>query len=53
MTTQYASDLAKRLAAAEEWAHRIQRERPDDHKTIAQAWAHVRRLKTAVKEAAK
>lgn len=43
--THYARDLEKRLKAAQEWAERLEREKPNDHTSIAKAWAHVRRLK--------
>jgi hypothetical protein len=49
----FQDDLQRRLAAAESWANRIQRDRPNDHRAIALAWAHVRRLKAALRGAVK
>jgi hypothetical protein len=44
--SHYAVDLARRLAAAERYARLIETNRPNDHASIARAWAHYRRLKT-------
>jgi hypothetical protein len=51
MRTRYDDALLRRVQAAVAYAERIQASRPDDHAAIAQAWAHVRRLKAASKGA--
>ena len=43
--TFYSVDLAKKVAAAERYARLIETSRPNDHASIARAWAVYRRLK--------
>lgn len=43
--THYAVDLAKKVAYAERYARLIEHTRPNDHASIARAWAYYRRLR--------
>ena len=51
MRSHYDEAVKKRIETATAYAERVQATRPDDHRAIALAWAYVRKVKRAAKEA--
>ena len=49
--TYHEADARRRLVAAQDYAARVERERPHDHAAVARAEAYVRRLKRQWREA--